>query len=1184
MVGAVGTLLTGVCATTAAAATPQRLDLSVLLIGTGSSDPTTAAWQSALSSEGVAFTTATATGAAGSQTVSLPTLSTGDVGNFNGVVLADSPTNFAAGALNPLYDYESAFGVRQVDGYMFPSPALGLTNGTGAALDGTTAHLTPAGLAALPELKGPIPLDAGTFGYPAAAVAGAPFTPWLENAAGNVLAGVYQHPGADRQANVSELTLTFDYNANQTQWLLLAPGLINWVTKDLHLGLYRNYFGEDVDDLFIADNEWSAALQCTPAATQPVDVGCPVSAQGNPAAGPPDSQMTAADVAYVANWEQQTGIKLEFAFNAVGACTAPSTATESSANCAGSTTRNGTTYTDPGQSVDASAPNDSGLVNALLANQSSFNWITHTWSHLFLGCVVWQALPVNAAVPGNGGALAAGGYSYEVTAATAYGESEPSTPVPATVTASGSVSLSWADAPNGGGPSLSTLESQYTGGTGFWGYNVYRQDPGATSYGLIGQVHEDPTGATGTYQFTDNGATTPGIAPGTTATFPTATDPGISCAGSNGAGWTSASGTSSIGQEIGLDDAFAANNGLTNWSPSALITGEHSGLENPNMPSAMASLGITTFAADASRQPGPYSIGAAQSAPRYPSNIYYNASNWPDQLNEYNTLYVAAGQSMGNSQFPTETGRCAATAVTTCLTTPATEASLLASESHIMLSHVLANDPRVGYAHQSDLVGPATQTVNGTTQDFGYTLLTLINTMLAQYNSWYSAPLTQITDTSESQILGQQAGWAAAQQAGAVTASEQNGVVTVADAGGSPVTVPITAPQGTTVNGAGFGQSYGGDLSTWTTLAAGTSLTLSESVAPSVLSAASASSIVGAPFSFSIATSGTPTPALTESGTLPAGLAFTDQGNGTALIAGTPAAGTGGSYPITVTATSSAGTTTQGFTLVNAQAPSITSPASAGFTIGSAGTYTVTTSGYPAATITANGTLPPGLAFIDQGNGTALLSGTPAAGSAGTYPVTVAATNASGSTATLSLTITVQNPSGPAITSSAVAFFTVGVNGAFAVTGTGAPTPGLTESGALPAGLTFTDEGNGTALLSGTPTTPGTTDLTVTAQNASGSAVQSLSVVVGQAPAFTSPASAAFTVGAAGTFTVTTTGYPFPAIGESGALPTGLTFTDNADGTATIAGTPATAGSYPITLTAVNGTASVTQTVTITVS
>jgi len=29
---------------------------------------------------------------------------------------------------------------------------------------------------------------------------------------------------------------------------------INWVTQDTHLGLYRNYFGQDIDDTFIADN------------------------------------------------------------------------------------------------------------------------------------------------------------------------------------------------------------------------------------------------------------------------------------------------------------------------------------------------------------------------------------------------------------------------------------------------------------------------------------------------------------------------------------------------------------------------------------------------------------------------------------------------------------------------------------------------------------------------------------------------------------------------------------------------------------------------------------------------------------------------------------------------------------------------------------------------------------------
>jgi len=137
-------------------------------------------------------------------------------------------------------------------------------------------------------------------------VTGSAFTPWIENSAGQSLGGVYQHPATDPQAGVSELSLNFDYNANQLQWLLLAPGLIDWVTKDTHLGLYRNYFGQDVDDVFIADNEWSSTYQCTPGATEPPTTPAGRCGQ-QPGRHPADVQMSAADVAYVVNWEKQTG-------------------------------------------------------------------------------------------------------------------------------------------------------------------------------------------------------------------------------------------------------------------------------------------------------------------------------------------------------------------------------------------------------------------------------------------------------------------------------------------------------------------------------------------------------------------------------------------------------------------------------------------------------------------------------------------------------------------------------------------------------------------------------------------------------------------------------------------------------------------------------------------------------------
>ena len=56
---------------------------------------------------------------------------------------------------------------------------------------------------------------------------------------------------------------------------------------------------------------------------------------------------------------------------------------------------------------------------------------------------------------------------------------------------------------------------------------------------------------------------------------------------------------------------------------------------------------------------------------------------------------------------------------------------------------------------------------------------------------------------------------------------------------------------------------------------------------------------------------------------------------------------------------------------------------------------------------------------------------------------------------------------------------------------------------------------------------------------------------------FTSAAATTFTTGSAGIFTVTTAGNPTPTITSAGALPSGVTFMDNGDGTATLAGTPA---------------------------
>ena len=143
----------------------------------------------------------------------------------------------------------------------------------------------------------------------------------------------------------------------------------------------------------------------------------------------------------------------------------------------------------------------------------------------------------------------------------------------------------------------------------------------------------------------------------------------------------------------------------------------------------------------------------------------------------------------------------------------------------------------------------------------------------------------------------------------------------------------------------------------------------------------------------------------------------------------------------------------------------------------------------------------------------------------------------------------------------------------FTVTTTGDPAPTITRTGRLPSGVRFTDDGDGTAAISGNPrkAAAGMYPLTLTAKNRYGTATQAFILTVTRAPAIHKIRTVRTRVGAALRLTIRATGYPAPALAESGPLPGGLTFTDNGDGTATIAGTLAASsggGRYPVTITA----------------
>ncbi|MGE5168543.1 MAG: Ig-like domain repeat protein, partial [Deltaproteobacteria bacterium] len=217
------------------------------------------------------------------------------------------------------------------------------------------------------------------------------------------------------------------------------------------------------------------------------------------------------------------------------------------------------------------------------------------------------------------------------------------------------------------------------------------------------------------------------------------------------------------------------------------------------------------------------------------------------------------------------------------------------------------------------------------------------------------------------------------------------------------------------------------------------------------------------------------------------------------------------------------------------QAPQITSANATTFIVGQAGTFTATSIGVPSAALALSGcTLPAGVTFVDNGNGTATLAGTPGPGTANTYACTLTASNGIPPNATQAFTLTVANaPSQTAL----VADINPSVF-AQTVTFTATVTPAPPGSGTPTGTVNFLDGatniGSGTLNGSGVATfATGTLAVAthpITAQyagdvNFGPSTSSVVNQVVNQASqtiTFTSTAPAGATVGGA-TYTVTAT-------------------------------------------------------------
>jgi YVTN family beta-propeller protein len=283
---------------------------------------------------------------------------------------------------------------------------------------------------------------------------------------------------------------------------------------------------------------------------------------------------------------------------------------------------------------------------------------------------------------------------------------------------------------------------------------------------------------------------------------------------------------------------------------------------------------------------------------------------------------------------------------------------------------------------------------------------------------------------------------------------------------------------------------------------------------------------------------------------------------------------------------------------VDCAAPVITSSNNATPTPGNAGgpfpSFTVTTCSASTPKITAT-KLPKGLNLVDNGDGTATISGVFNGKDMGVYTSTITA-KGTGVDARLSNTQslyfsvfhTLKFTSKPKFTGTEGApIFSVcgATGGGFPVTATGFPTPIVTESGTLPGGVTFDGSSE---TLAGTPTsgTQGTYPVTFIA-SADGfvpTITQQFTLTIvpaDQAPIVTSAASdKIYPAAAMKPFCVTTAGNPYATLTATG-VPSWLKFKkDTADGTATFTGEPPRSESgktFHITITAENEYGSTTQ-------
>jgi hypothetical protein len=548
-----------------------------------------------------------------------PTLSDGAChAYYQGVIFAYGGDYYNIPAWqSTLILYEQTFGVRQLNWYDTPDPNFGLSF-TGTQIPDTSTYTTNFTAAAAPvffyaNTATPLTITNAAVDLASAdPAAGGILTPLLQDGSGNIISAIYASNGQQF------LSQTFDSNPYLTHDLVVAYGLLNWVTQGVFLGDYHVYATQEVDDFFIDDSEWIPSTTCL---TNLVlkDRTLP------DASNLPVFRVDAADMAQLVTWQQT---------KQADPLLSPGTTYGTGA------TSGKFELTLALNGVGTSGNGDwTGLTAPIIASSAAGGVASFT-AQVFTG-MPGQSVTVTNTVNGSG---ALNG-TWTIASVT---KSAATTPGTTTFTANVSYTGTLATARENGADDNTTTATATVADDLVANLQSYQQH-----FHWISHTYDHPSTLNGLCQSTPSGTGC-----GDAADSPPIDDIDLEILTNlyvaSSAGGVDLDTDKVVGP---YDDGALAPLTFTDFNPGNIVTPGITGLNDPNVPGYLYTDGIryavsdtsvaTTTAPPNNNGPNPSpNVGIVNSyepgiyeVPRHPNDVFYNTANWADDDTEFVCIY-----------------------------------------------------------------------------------------------------------------------------------------------------------------------------------------------------------------------------------------------------------------------------------------------------------------------------------------------------------------------------------------------------------------------------------------------------------------------------------------------------------------------------------------------------------------